>query len=351
MDVEKKLLEILKQNKYAVLATVYKKSGSVPRGPGAKLALTEDGKVFGTIGGGSVENNTINFAKDFFNENNQAKFLNFNLAPGKNGENIDMICGGRITILLEKFEPNETNIKLFEKYLKYEKERKKAIWIVDVTNVKNDMKSRRFIISSEKSNENLPKELFEKIYYNGKFLNKNQIINIEDKIYFVDPFIKKGNLILLGAGHISAETAKLAYNVGFNVIVIDDREEFANKNRFPEAEEIIIIKNFENVYEIIKKYNNAYFVILTRAHLYDQTVLEQVLNTDSSYIGMIGSKKKRDTIYENLLKKGIEGKQLNNIHSPIGLNIGAQTPEEIAVSIVAELIQTRANGLVWWNVF
>ncbi len=345
MGIEKKILEILKTNKTVVLATIYKKSGSVPRGPGAKLAVTEDGKVFGTIGGGSVENTTINFAKEFFNKNEQSTFLNFNLAPGKNGENIDMICGGRVSILIEKLEPNKKNLDVLKKFNQLNIDRKKAIWLIDITQVKSSKKSKRHIIAENENFENLPESLLDKIFLNGKLVNKTQIINIENNTYFTDPFMKKGNLILTGAGHISAEVAKLAAKVDFDVIVIDDREEFANPSRFPEASEIKIIDNFEKIYEILNTYDNTYIVILTRAHLFDQTVLEQALKTDSIYIGMIGSKRKKDAIYENLLKKGISNKLLNTVHSPIGLNIGAQTPEEIAISIIAELIEIRAKGI------
>jgi xanthine dehydrogenase accessory factor len=345
MDIESKILNFLQGNKTVVLATIYKKAGSVPRGPGAKLLVVETGEVFGTIGGGSVEKKTIDFAKDFFNKNKKSDVLRFNLAPGKDGENIDMICGGKIDILIEKIEPNKTNISVFKQYVDLCKTKEKGIWIIDITLLERENISKRFLVSNENFPEVIPKELIEKVMYKDKFINKNRILNISDKIFFVDPFMKKGNLILTGAGHIAAELSKLASKVDFNIIVIDDRSEFANQERFPDASEIIIVDDFENVYDIYKKYDNAYLVILTRAHLFDQTVLEQALKTDSVYVGMIGSKKKRDTIYKNLYDKGISYNILESVYSPIGLDIGAQTPEEIAVSITAELIQKRAKGI------
>jgi xanthine dehydrogenase accessory factor len=140
---------------------------------------------------------------------------------------------------------------------------------------------------------------------------------------------------------VAVEVAKLASYVGFHITVMDDREELTNKTRFSNADEIILLKNFENIFKNTEVHANSYIVILTRGHIYDQTVLEQSLKTKAIYIGMIGSKKKRNTIYENLLRKGIDEKFIKSVHCPIGLNIGAQTPEEIAISIVSELIKTR----------
>ena len=345
MDLESKIYEFLNEGKSVVLATIYKKSGSVPRGPGAKLFVTETGEIFGTVGGGGVENKTINFAKEFFDKKEQSTFLNFNLSPGKNGENNEMICGGRVSILIEKFNPVSDVTALFKQYEDIKSKREKAIWVIDISNVKEKKYSKRYLVSAEDFSAELDVELKKKIFINGKFINTNQLIKIKDKTYFIDPFMKKGNLILTGAGHIAAELSKLAAKIDFNIIVIDDREDFANKERFPDASEIIILNNFDNVFEVFNRYDNTYLVILTRAHLYDQTVLEQALKTDSVYIGMIGSKKKRNTIYENLLQKGVNENLLKAVYSPIGLNIGAQTPEEIAISIAAELIQVRAKGV------
>ena len=346
MDLESKIYEFLNEGKSVVLATIYKKSGSVPRGPGAKLFVAETGEIFGTVGGGGVENKTINFAKEFFDKKEQAVFLNFNLSPGKNGENNEMICGGRVSILIEKLNPAGEITVLFNKYEEIKNKREKAIHVIDISNVKEKNYSKRYIVSQGYFPKELDDELKNKIFINGKFVNVNQLIKIKDKTYFIDPFMKEGNLILIGAGHIAAELSKLAAKVDFNVIVIDDREDFANKERFPDASEIIISDNFDNVLKIFNRYDSRYLVILTRAHLYDQTVLEQALKTDSAYIGMIGSKKKRNTIYENLLQKGVKENLLKTVYSPIGLNIGAQTPEEIAISIVAELIQVRARGVI-----
>jgi xanthine dehydrogenase accessory factor len=137
----------------------------------------------------------------------------------------------------------------------------------------------------------------------------------------------------------------MAAMVGFGVSVADDRGEYANRERFNDATEIRVLENFGNAFSGVAIGREDLIVILTRGHLHDKTVLAQALNTDAGYIGMIGSRKKRNAIYGALLKDGFSQADLDRVHSPIGLSIGAETPEEIAVSIVAEMIRHRANSL------
>ncbi|MGB8427741.1 MAG: XdhC family protein, partial [Desulfobacterales bacterium] len=122
-----------------------------------------------------------------------------------------------------------------------------------------------------------------------------------------------------------------------------DRAEFANADRFPEADEIRVATDFASALDGRAIDRSAYIVIVTRGHLHDQTVLRQALHTPAAYIGMIGSRSKRDKIFSTLLREGFTDDDLKRVHAPIGLDIGAETPEEIALSIVAELVQVRAQ--------
>jgi xanthine dehydrogenase accessory factor len=122
---------------------------------------------------------------------------------------------------------------------------------------------------------------------------------------------------------------------------MDDRIEFANLERFPEASEIMVIEDYDTAMAGLDIDNDSFIVILTREHKYDRTILEQALKTGAGYIGMIGSVKKRDKIYDALVDKGLDRKELERVHCPIGLPIAAETPAEIAVSILAELISER----------
>lgn len=152
---------------------------------------------------------------------------------------------------------------------------------------------------------------------------------------------------LFGAGHVSRQLARLTRMVGFRTVVLDDREEYANRERFPEADEIRVLDRFENALTGseagISVNPNSFIVILTRGHSHDRTVLAQALGTPAGYIGMIGSRRKRDTIYRALLDEGFTEADLDRVHCPVGIDIGGETPEEIAVSIIAEMIQVRSN--------
>jgi len=157
---------------------------------------------------------------------------------------------------------------------------------------------------------------------------------------YIEPVVPTPKVFIFGGGHISLFLAKICAMVGFQVAVIDDRPQFANKERFPEAGEVIA-EEFPFALPKLKVNRSSYLVIVTRGHAYDQEVLEWAVGTEARYLGMIGSRRKIKTVYDNLAAKGIPPEKFQRVHAPVGLNIGALTPEEIAVSIVAEMIQER----------
>ena len=160
---------------------------------------------------------------------------------------------------------------------------------------------------------------------------------------FVEPILPQPVLYIFGGGHISMALAQSAHSVGFAIGIIDDRETFANSERFPMAHEIH--KTYEDAFEKLKPNVSSYLVIVTRGHRDDMRVLGWAAKTDARYIGMIGSKRKVLSVYEALEREGIAIEQLARVHAPVGLEIGALTPEEIAVSITAELIAVRRNSV------
>jgi len=159
---------------------------------------------------------------------------------------------------------------------------------------------------------------------------------------FIEPITTAPSLYIFGGGHISLPLAKTAKLLGFRITVIDDRAEFASADRFPEAESVLA-GDFTKTFPKLKIDKSSYIVIVTRGHQNDELVLEWAINTPAKYIGMIGSQTKVKTIYSHLLAKGVSQQRLDSVHSPIGLEIGAQTPEEIAVSILAEIIKVRRS--------
>jgi xanthine dehydrogenase accessory factor len=154
---------------------------------------------------------------------------------------------------------------------------------------------------------------------------------------FIEPIIVKPALYIMGAGHVGFAIAKIGKIAGFRVIVVDDREEFANRERFSFVDEIILL-DFNRIADEIKVNQSSYIVIVTRGHLYDKIVLKAFIRGQVGYLGMIGSKIKVNEIFQRLLDEGIDKELLERVHAPIGLDIGSKTPAEIAVSIMAEII-------------
>jgi xanthine dehydrogenase accessory factor len=157
---------------------------------------------------------------------------------------------------------------------------------------------------------------------------------------FIEPILNPSTLYIFGGGHIALALTKMGKMVGFKIAVIDDRAEFASAERFPEAE-VVLADEFTKSFARLKIDKLSYIVIVTHGHKHDEVVLEWAVGTPARYIGMIGSKTKNATIFSHLRDRGISEEQLDRVHAPIGLDIGAQTPEEIAVSILAELIKVR----------
>jgi xanthine dehydrogenase accessory factor len=165
---------------------------------------------------------------------------------------------------------------------------------------------------------------------------------LDGQRFLVEALRPTGKVCLFGAGHLSQRIAPLSQSVGFRTVILDDRQDYANRARFPEPAEIVPVESFDNL-PAFPIDENSYLVIVTRGHLYDGVVLKQVLRSDAAYIGMIGSRGKRDLIFKQLINDGYREEELARVHAPIGTNIGAETPEELAVSIVGELIQARAK--------
>jgi len=161
-----------------------------------------------------------------------------------------------------------------------------------------------------------------------------------DMKVFIDVLQPKEEVLIFGAGHIAICVSRLAKMVGFKVTVVDSRREFANQDRFPDADEIIA-EDTEKALTRLKITPSTYIIVLTRGHLKDEEVLGSVIKSGAAYIGMIGSRKKNSTVFQHLEEQGISAQELKEVHAPIGVDIGAQTPEEIAVSIMAEIIQVR----------
>lgn len=352
-DVYGKAAELLSKNEFSVLATIIRLTGSGPRGAGTKFLILEDGSYVGTIGGGLLEARVLAAAKKVFATHAPIR-LSLNLM-GKDVAETDMICGGDVDIFLEPLSAdNRDQIEGCRKILDIQK-RGGAGLLLTVVNTdrwQKDIVPRQFLLPGAEPIGNLPgmKAAAQEITKNMPLWLKQReprLVVSRDDLggsveLFVEPILADSVLYIFGGGHVSAQIIPLASRVGFKVEVIDDRPEFADPAKFPDAAKVHQCP-FEGVLERIPVDESSYLVIVTRGHIHDKTVLEQCLRSRAKYIGMIGSRRKKAMIYEKLLEEGFTKSDLDRVHAPIGLDIGAETPEEIAVSIVGELIQVRAG--------
>ncbi|MFH1349421.1 MAG: XdhC family aldehyde oxidoreductase maturation factor [Pseudomonadota bacterium] len=352
-DVYLKIVELFKEDRFSVLATIIRQTGSSPRGVGTKFLIMEDGSYVGTIGGGLLEAQVLEGAQGVF-ATRSPKRLRFTLM-GTDVEATDMLCGGDVEVFLEPVSPGNLNyLQIFKRVLEIGRRGGSGIL---ATIVNEDRWRAReipkiFIEADGKRIGSLPGiQQVEKTLLDGieRVIEKRQptIILFRDDIgdeldLFIEPVLSEPVLYIFGGGHISTQIVPLASRVGFKVVVIDDRQEFAHPEKFPEATEVYQYP-FEGLMDKLPVGDASFLVIVTRGHIHDKTVLTQSLKTPAKYIGMIGSRRKRHLVYQKLLEEGFTEKDLNRVHAPIGLDIGAETPEEIAVSIVAELIMVRAG--------
>ena len=161
--------------------------------------------------------------------------------------------------------------------------------------------------------------------------------------YFIEAYTTPPQLVICGGGHVSKAIAPLAKSLGFRLFITDDREEFANKERFPEADIVVPLKPEEGLPKLPIN-ANTFIVVATRGHRYDNVALESAAKTPARYVGLMGSKRKTILIYEDLIRNGMPLERVKEIRSPVGLDIHARTPEEIAVSVMAEVLMFRLGG-------
>ncbi|MDO9084597.1 MAG: XdhC family protein [Anaerolineaceae bacterium] len=347
------LFDLLELNQPILLATIISQHGSSPRGTGARMALTANRQQIGTIGGGRLEA----ILQDRFNEfitSKSSTILEFTLSESE-AANLDMICGGSISLLVDPLMPDHTEIESLYKMIGSQQQG----WIFTLLPEKDTRQLPQKCFVTPDGNifgawlprielvNRIPgwikSETFE-IGLDQVDLKNPQILTCDQARVFFEPIGHHSTVYIIGAGHIAQMLAPLTSLVGFRTCVLDDRPDYISIERFPAIDDLYLLENFEHVFRDLKIDSQAYVVIITRGHQFDKSVLKQALQTNAGYIGMIGSRRKIKLTFEALLKEEISEKQLKTVHSPIGLNIGAETPEEIAISIVAELIQIRANN-------
>ncbi len=345
-----KLYEIisdhLNQGESFALATILSHKGSTPRTSGSRMLVFADRQIEGTIGGGLVEARIMDTCVEMLAKPGTSIIKDFVLNQElKSG--LDMVCGGDMRVWIQILVPAPELIQVYDALADLEKTGKKGVLVSRLTGHSGGKFTTLKALVLPKGEimgpNMIPKSLADDIQ-NNLFSGSVPIIhtcNLEE--FIIEPCLTSGVLYIFGAGHVGLQLANMADLLDFPYIVVDDREEFANAQRFPNARAIQVPAQFELAFEDLNVDDSSIIVIMTRGHLHDQTVLEQALNTQASYIGMIGSRRKRNQIYTNLKTKGISEDTLSKVFSPIGLEIHSETPGEIALSIMAQIIQVRGQ--------
>jgi xanthine dehydrogenase accessory factor len=337
--------ELLAKGEAFVLATIISHSGSTPRTSGSKMIVTADGRGIGTIGGGLLEAGAMSRAAELIRFG-QSAMMSFDLSHDTINS-ADMICGGKADVLLDFVSPAAMNRTVFEQWRQMLGERQKGSMLTVFIESENKVGDAVHCLVTDAGgivgDIPLPDIEREKVLAMAADLSAVQTLAFDGAFVVVEPAQRVFTAYLFGAGHVSRSTAAMAAMVEFRVSVADDREAYANRERFRDASEIRVLESFDDAFSGLSVGKDDFIVILTRGHLHDKTVLAQALRTGAGYIGMIGSRRKRDAIYGALFKEGFSQGDIDRVHSPIGLAIGAETPQEIAVSILAEMIQVRAG--------
>jgi len=330
-------------NELAV-ATVISHTGSTPRTSGASMIVYRDGRISGTIGGGIIEGDVIRSALSLF-KTRKAVISSYNLNRTGKADDMDLVCGGEMQILVEHVAANKENQEIFGLVCEEINRARPFLWIGKVNENGRLWEVERAVQTAERWFGPLQKKPALQQELNGFNLQsaKTALVETDMERYVVASIQPPDTVYIIGGGHVSKEIAFLAKQVGFRTLVFDDRKEFANSKRFPDADGVFVCADFTGVFEGFRVTPQSYIIIVTRAHRFDREVLAQALRTEAGYIGMIGSRKKRKSVYQALINEGFEPGALDQVHCPIGLAIDAETPAEIAVSIMGELIQHRAK--------
>lgn len=336
----KKFFETVKQQltegNDIVLVTVIASSGSTPRGSGARMVVTEAGRIYGTIGGGAVEYKSTLMAMEALK--NKASQLHEFCLTRNEVEDLGMICGGNVTVYFRYVSHTDKNFLAFTEDVIGLVDRRETSWLIIGVSEGNQGEMGAFGLRSGLLG-------IKTLDFDYRALtHKAQHTLIDGKVYYVEELVNSGKVFVFGCGHVAQELVPVLTHVGFRCVALDDRPEFASNNLFPDAEQVMLI-DFKNIEKYITITENDAACIMTRGHAFDTDVELQVMKTPAYYIGVIGSRNKLAAVARILNEHGYTENEIASIHAPIGLEIEAETPAEIAISVAGEMILERAKRL------
>lgn len=339
-----RLVSFLSTDERVALCTILRLTGSGPRRAGAKMLVRTDGGSVGTVGGGVLEVKAARWAQEALSTG-RPSCRTFALDL-QHASDEGMTCGGEVEVLVEPLSERIPGVRGFFARVLDLLARGERGWLATaITRDGWDVCTERFLVAGKEavaSVSPLGRSLPEDLLYAPPPVAPS-LVERGAVRYFLDPLAPPINVYVFGGGHIGMHLVPLCRLLGFRTVVVDDRADIVSRERFPLADELVAVSTFDGSVARFPIGETSYVVIVTRGHGGDQSILRQALQRQPGYIGMIGSRRKRGLIYEQLAGEGFTPDDLSRVHCPIGLPIGAETPEEIAVSIAAELVATRAR--------
>lgn len=307
------LLETIESKIKTVLMIVAQSVDSSPGREGFKMIVREDGKLMGTIGGGIMERNMVDYARELISQNKSTAIRRLHHSLHTCADKSGMICGGYQTILFKAVGDSEKGI--VQRILDNLQKNKNGL-----LSVSNDY------FGFDESDDQKENCTFN--YSNDEEWVYKETIGRRDTAY------------IIGGGHVGLAVSQIMNFIGFHVVVMDHRPEIFQNTANVFADEMIVT-TYDKIAQFIKEGKYSYVIIVTPQHSGDKDALKAVLNMNLKYLGMMGSRKKIKTLFEEIVAEGFDKEKLAGVHSPIGLEIEAETPQEIAISIAAEIIKIK----------
>ena len=324
--------EALETGTDAVLVTVITSSGATPRGAGARMLVTKDGRVAGTIGGGAVEYRSEKIAAQVLADR-ASQTQAFSLTK-EDVNNLGMICGGAVTLYFHFVPAGDEEVIDLLREAESRFESGCDLWLV--TEVTGGGALGLYTRDAGFTFLDVPEEA------ESALRSKPKTFIAGGRKFYIEKLASSSTVYVFGCGHVGQELVPVLEHVGFRCVALDDRPDFACAERFPDAADVKVI-DLEHIADYVTIGRDDYVAVMTRGHMFDTIVQAQALKTDCCYIGVIGSRHKKAGVFQKLREMGFTDSDLERITTPIGLDIAAETPAEIAVSIAAQLIELRAR--------
>ena len=337
-DVFLRLEEELRAGRPAALLTVVESHGATPRGAGSRQLVLTSGDTVGTIGGGIGEYKACEAARQAL-QDGVSTLLAYDLSPGAAAD-MGAVCGGTVTVFCQYIGPDAA--ACIGAMVESGRNRRPYLLLCDMTEPERwamAVSGPETIYCGDGRHAADLQRFLQDCGENPTY--KPQLIQYSGRLLYAESFFPSSRAFIFGGGHVACALVPVLARVGFSCVVVDDREDFANAERFPDAESVVVA-DLEHLPDFHIG-EDDYVCIMTRGHVGDYVVERQILPLRPQYIGVIGSRNKLHFVREKLLADGFAAEEIDNTYGPIGLPISAATPEEIAVSIAAELISVRAR--------